>query len=314
MASSCRTVGVGAVAAGTVAILAILSSPELLQWAQAPFEGQSPPASDAGAAPQPGPASPPQQPQAVASPTYPRVKKRQKLRVWSVEELALHNGTDAARPLLLAIVGEVFDVGPGAKFYGPGQGYELFAGSDRTPGFGMGPGPTTSSMEDLDIQKMMEVFEWRDFYRNHDKYRFVGVVDERYYDAAGEPTAELRRVEQLHKGWKDMDRVAGGLQGRYKNCNSKFTSAAKTTDLWCSDSYHGAGAKPRFVKHRVSSPLDGLDPLEGARCACFTDGDLAEIERSGGPSPNAQLSVFVYPECGAQTQSCTRPKDAPSPA
>ncbi|NP_001131467.1 Membrane-associated progesterone-binding protein 4 isoform 2 [Zea mays] len=52
-----------------------------------------------------------------------------KPRLWTVEELSLYNGTDEGLPILLAILGSVFDVTKGRSHYGPGGGYHHFAGS-----------------------------------------------------------------------------------------------------------------------------------------------------------------------------------------
>ena len=43
-----------------------------------------------------------------------------------------------ARPLLLAILGEVYDVGPGERHYAPGQGYSGMAGRDASRSFTTG--------------------------------------------------------------------------------------------------------------------------------------------------------------------------------
>merc|ERR1719422_11039 len=52
---------------------------------------------------------------------FPRLDavSRSKARMWSVEEWEKHKGEDPNKPLLLAILGEVYDVGPGARFYAP---------------------------------------------------------------------------------------------------------------------------------------------------------------------------------------------------
>jgi predicted heme/steroid binding protein len=49
-------------------------------------------------------------------------------RLFSAEELALYNGTDETLPILLGILGSVFDVTKGKFHYGSGGGYNHFAG------------------------------------------------------------------------------------------------------------------------------------------------------------------------------------------
>lgn len=52
---------------------------------------------------------------------------------WTLAEVAQHDGTAAeSGPILLAADGEVFNVGVGRNFYGPGGEYALFAGRDAT--------------------------------------------------------------------------------------------------------------------------------------------------------------------------------------
>ena len=60
-------------------------------------------------------------------------------RLFTLAELRRHDGSDPARPLHLAIGGDVFDVSvKGAQFYGPGMGYSLFAGRDATRSLALG--------------------------------------------------------------------------------------------------------------------------------------------------------------------------------
>jgi membrane-associated progesterone receptor component len=52
---------------------------------------------------------------------------------WTLAEVAQHDGATAdSGPILLAADGEVFNVGTGRNFYGPGGEYALFAGRDAT--------------------------------------------------------------------------------------------------------------------------------------------------------------------------------------
>lgn len=54
----------------------------------------------------------------------------------SVAELSAHDGRDAAKPIYVAIKGKVFDVSPKREMYGPGAGYNIFAGKDASKGLG----------------------------------------------------------------------------------------------------------------------------------------------------------------------------------
>ncbi|XP_048536452.1 probable steroid-binding protein 3 [Triticum urartu] len=45
-------------------------------------------------------------------------------------QLRAYDGTDASKPIYVAIRGKVFDVSAGRGFYGPGGDYALFAGCE----------------------------------------------------------------------------------------------------------------------------------------------------------------------------------------
>ncbi|MBW2374717.1 MAG: cytochrome b5 domain-containing protein [Deltaproteobacteria bacterium] len=53
-------------------------------------------------------------------------------RDYSLSELASYDGLDPAKPLLIGIRGQVYDVTRGRDFYGPGGPYGMFAGKDCT--------------------------------------------------------------------------------------------------------------------------------------------------------------------------------------
>lgn len=50
--------------------------------------------------------------------------------------LAQHDGSDPSKPIWLAIKGTVFDVSAKRAMYGPGAGYNVFAGKDGSVGLG----------------------------------------------------------------------------------------------------------------------------------------------------------------------------------
>ena len=48
----------------------------------------------------------------------------------TLSELSLYNGTTSGKPILLSILGKVYDVGAGKALYGVGGQYHQFAGKD----------------------------------------------------------------------------------------------------------------------------------------------------------------------------------------
>ncbi|RZC67639.1 hypothetical protein C5167_011335 [Papaver somniferum] len=89
-------------------------------------------------------------------------------KLWKIEDLAMYNGTDAdGSPILLGILGSVFDVTKGRSHYGPGGGYHHFAGRDASRAFVSGNftgDGLTDSLHGLSSVEVKSVVDWRDFY------------------------------------------------------------------------------------------------------------------------------------------------------
>lgn len=176
------------------------------------------------------------------------------IRVFTDEQLSLHDGRDPTLPLLLAINGSVFDVSSNPTTYGPGGGYSVFTGADAARGFVTGcfkedrtwdlrgvEGMFLELDDELDLfesghwselvarfgggdggyegkggEKVGELREgrkmelrqraekrraaawekvvgtinhWDKFFRNHEKYKYVGEV--RHRDISGEPVRSI---------------------------------------------------------------------------------------------------------------------------
>lgn len=119
--------------------------------------------------------------------------KDPKVRVFAAKELLRH---DDSAPLLLVVVGEVYDVSSGESFYGPGSSYEGFAnGTDASRAF-LTSDFDNNATDDLDgllPGECLGIEHWVNFYANHAKYTFAGLLHGRFYDEQGEPTEALDR-------------------------------------------------------------------------------------------------------------------------
>ena len=116
--------------------------------------------------PRPTPAS-----SATAAAAMSSVGSRDK--AWTLAELAVYNGTDTSKPLLMACLGDVFDVTSGAGFYGPGGPYGVFAGKDASRGLArMEVQYSGADISDLTGSQHTTLQEWHDKFES--KYPLVG--------------------------------------------------------------------------------------------------------------------------------------------
>lgn len=102
----------------------------------------------------------------------------------------------------LAIMGEVYDVTGGTEFYGSGEGYSFFAGKDASVTFVSGQfneEGLKKSLDELQPNELRGVESWRLFYRQHDKYKFKGLLVGELYDSEGNPTPVLNRLKDKLK-------------------------------------------------------------------------------------------------------------------
>lgn len=56
---------------------------------------------------------------------------KNKIKLFSSDELNQYNGVDKSE-LYLSILGNVFDVTKGSKYYGPGESYYIFIGQNKS--------------------------------------------------------------------------------------------------------------------------------------------------------------------------------------
>ena len=106
--------------------------------------------------------------------------------IYALSELwEFGNGHDDA-PLLISIFGRIYDVSEGEKFYGPKGSYHMFAGRDVTYALATGckacASDTTKTAHDLQEsssspKQLDEAKRWLSFFQLHDKYPYVGKLD-----------------------------------------------------------------------------------------------------------------------------------------
>ncbi|KAJ2751214.1 steroid binding [Coemansia pectinata] len=102
---------------------------------------------------------------------------------FTLRELQNYTGERKGERILLGLNGKVYDVSTGASFYGPGNGYSVFAGRDSTVGLARGsllrsempgPGDAPTTMDRLSETEQKAALSWET--RLKQKYPVVGVL------------------------------------------------------------------------------------------------------------------------------------------
>ncbi len=159
-------------------------------------------------------------------------------RVFTPEELHAEGNGDSGK-LLLAILGEVYDVSAGTEFYADGQGYNCFVGRDASRAFVTGEFEgegLTNSVDGLEPGELDGILHWRGFYRDSEKYPAVGVVTGPFYDVAGERVpGVLDSIEDRVAEWKAAE---AATKEAFPPCNSKWTQASGSY-VWCTSKSGG---------------------------------------------------------------------------
>uniref|UniRef100_A0A7S1ZAP6 Cytochrome b5 heme-binding domain-containing protein n=1 Tax=Trieres chinensis TaxID=1514140 RepID=A0A7S1ZAP6_TRICV len=128
-------------------------------------------------------------------------------RIITAGELASKIGAKGEGEVWLSVLGEVYDVTAGRDFYGDGAGYGFFAGKDASPCFATGKfneKGLEDSLNDLPVTQLGGVISWRDFYRNHETYTFLGLLEGLYYDQDGKPTEYMTITNERIKTMEAM--------------------------------------------------------------------------------------------------------------
>lgn len=213
----------------------------------------------------------------------PKPHSHRHRRLFTVEELALYNGTDESLPILLGILGSVFDVTKGKSHYGTGGGYNHFSGRDASRAFVSGNftgDGLTDSLRGLSSNEVKSVVDWRDFYFR--SYIFVGKLVGRYYDSQGNPTKYLKGVEVKAARGAQLLEKQKKEEAKQPSCNSRW-SQEDGGEVWCDVGI------PRLVQKPLEIALTGK---MSKRCACFKEEQLS------------QPGLEVYAGCDFLAKSC----------
>jgi membrane-associated progesterone receptor component len=111
-------------------------------------------------------------PKIQAEPPMPRLKKRD----MTLKDLRKYDGTGPEGRVLVAVLGKIYDVTKGKRFYGPGGPYAGFAGRDASRGLATfnvdAINDEYDDLSDLKNSELEQVREWE--LQFSEKYEFVG--------------------------------------------------------------------------------------------------------------------------------------------
>ncbi|GMY29155.1 probable steroid-binding protein 3 [Fagus crenata] len=95
----------------------------------------------------------------------------------TAQQLSQYNGTDASKPIYVAVKGRIFDVTNGKSFYGPGGPYAMFAGKDASRALAKmskNDEDVTPSLDGLSEKEIGVLNDWEKKFEA--KYPIVGRV------------------------------------------------------------------------------------------------------------------------------------------
>jgi hypothetical protein len=136
------------------------------------------------------------------------------VEIISVEELANANGRvidDSSSSLWICILGHVFDVSAGMKFYAPGKPYHSLTGNDATLQLARGDlnikipliSDQRTKKYDYKILKDDEIDEarrWLEYFATHDKYIHIGRIGQNDFNMDDIVEKQLREESVNHVG------------------------------------------------------------------------------------------------------------------
>ena len=140
-------------------------------------------------------------------------------RLYTREELARHDSHGS--PILLAIMGRVYDVSKSRSYQADGS-YPFFAGIDGTRAFATGEFNDKGLIDDiteLDHDSIRSIADWVFMY--DEDYTFVGKLIGTYFNEKGEATAALKNAEKLLKKANKQKSTQDKEKVKFPPCNGR---------------------------------------------------------------------------------------------
>lgn len=184
-------------------------------------------------------------------------------KVFTSDELKKYRNLNDG--LYISILGQVFDVTKGEKFYGPGATYHVFTGCDASLAFITGEFHSkglTDDISSLSIEQVKMLDSWVQFYNKN--YIYKGKLSGRYYDEHGSPTDEFHNVQRILMRAKEEQFVEEHKKKMFPPCNVEWKQDSGSV-VWCTKKSGGIERDwigvPRMLFESPNS--------KEYRCACI---------------------------------------------
>ncbi|KAF2355723.1 Cytochrome b5-like heme/steroid binding domain [Trinorchestia longiramus] len=231
-------------------------------------------------------------------------------RIFTDEELKEYSGKPGSKGLYLAFLGKVYDVKKGEKFYGPGGGYEFFAGRDASRAFVTGnfeDAGLTDDIKGLSSQDLLGIKTWSTFYDSD--YPYMGKLAGRYYTATGAETQYKLDVDRWLEEARLNKEKDDDAYKIFPPCNTEWNQD-RGSRVWCTRKSGGVerswvGVPRKLYMTGKSKP----------RCACVKNtGEPLSLEGSAGASKKGHgdlnnPNLKEYPGCSPTANECLIPKE-----
>ncbi|XP_050345292.1 neuferricin [Nymphalis io] len=220
--------------------------------------------------------------------TESRLKQTNGPLVLSNAELAKYDGIHVDK-LYLSVIGNIFDVTEGKKYYAKGSAYHYFIGKDGTRALVTGDFTDESYNKDhvleLSCNDLSAILHWRKTYR--EKYNFIGLLAGRYYDENGLETSYMSEFKQKIKLCEKEKEQAQKQDKLYPPCNISW-SEEEGTRVWCTRTSGGIERGWAGVPRQLFTPGE-----EKPRCVCVN------LEK------NYSSMLKAYEGCPSKSTHCS---------
>lgn len=211
-----------------------------------------------------------------------------KTKLFTADELRKYIKKEVG--LYLAILGEVYDVTKGERYYGPGGSYHFFTGRDCSRAFVTGDfteSGLTDDILDLDPSDIKSLYQWKSVYVKD--YKYKGKLIGRFYDPEGKATQYKQQVDAIMKFADSAERKKSEGNLQFPPCNVEW-SAELGSRVWCTKLSGGIQRNWEGVPRMLYLP--GSD---SHRCACVNLENHSALQKG---------NLKEYPDCHPKSTSC----------